>query len=169
VAYLDKHGHEIFWAAVFFAAGWIIDDLLKADSRIRKVVRRVKNALSERSVTKLEKRIADLKRYRARLSSEKGLYLTILSNILAALFLMCMAGMFAVGEQFMTKFESKWLSVKDYAYWSLVCLGLAAFIIYHGLRATILDDENRFSSVVKQLHKDIAKLEVKLAAKRREN
>jgi hypothetical protein len=158
---------DILVAALLAIGSAVLADWLGVGTRLRTGVRHLINRLSERSVAKLTKRIDGLKRYRARLSSEKGLYLAILSNILVVLFLMCFAGMFSIGGHFMTQVGEKWLSARAYDYWTLVCLGLAALLAYYGLRAAILDDDNRHSSLIKQVDKDIGKLEMKLSTKKK--
>ena len=77
---------------------WAITDLLPVgDSRIKGLVRWVRNKISEYSTGQLEKRIKELEKYRdslkLMLASDKLLYLTTFRTIFGTLIFMCIGAL----------------------------------------------------------------------------
>jgi hypothetical protein len=88
------------WALALVAAFviWAIADLLPVgDSKIRGLIRVVKNKASEYSTAQLEKRIKELEKYRDSLNrmmvSDKLLYLTTFRTIFGTLIFMCIGAL----------------------------------------------------------------------------
>lgn len=85
------------WAigAVMAFVIWAIADLLPVgDSRIRGLVRWVRNKISEQSVARLKKRIEELEKYKKNLdlmlNSDKAIYLTTFRALFGTLLFMCL-------------------------------------------------------------------------------
>ena len=97
--------HDLFHSLMHSPEAWVIGlvigffifaifDLLPlGDSRIRSLIRLVRNKISEHSTAQLQKRIKELEKYRESLklmmASDKVLYLTTFRTILGTLIFMC--------------------------------------------------------------------------------
>jgi hypothetical protein len=85
---------ELLFAIVFAIICAVIVDALDIGSALRTGVRRIRNRLSERSMSRLRRRIAELEKYRDSVnsyaSSDKALYLVMFRFVLVTLMFMCM-------------------------------------------------------------------------------
>jgi len=91
---------DIVLAVVLTLVFAVVVDVLHVGSRTRDFTRHLKNKLSERSVARLRKRIAELQQYRDRvslhLSSDRALYLTALGTILGVMAFISLGAMIAI-------------------------------------------------------------------------
>src|ERR1700674_565205 len=89
VDFLIANRRELIIAAIFAILGAVIVTALGVDSAVRAGIRQVKNKLSERSVSRLRKRIVQLEKsrelYMAFASSDKALYLHTFQLVLSIL------------------------------------------------------------------------------------
>jgi hypothetical protein len=85
-----QHWEDIAWAVglaaffgILFAA---VFDLFSRDSRVRAVIRHVKNRMSEQSILLLTQRIEQLERYKKQLADAQWIYLIALQGLFLTLF-----------------------------------------------------------------------------------
>jgi pilus assembly protein TadC len=158
-SYLVAHKQEIMWAAIF----GLMLDLLSIRSRIRGVVRLVKNKWSEQSISRLRKRIAELEKsrddYVSYMTSDKALYLFALRILLMILFSMSMGLVLLVFGRFPVVQDYLRMSFDAYA---LLFFALAMVGAWQGLRVTEFGERSKLSDMTAKLDRQIADLKSKL-------
>jgi hypothetical protein len=172
-----RHQLEIWLAAafgLFFAILLaVIFEVLSFGSRLRTWIRHLKNRLSERSVSKLRKRITQLEgareTYRAYLGSDKALYLMLFKIVFIVLIIMCLSGLLiliANGQLVIGRSTVPIGETKGWAFWLLIfCIAVAA----GGIKFASLDSREKLSAVIAKYDSEIAELESKLELLRGES
>jgi hypothetical protein len=150
---------ELVVAFVFAIICAVIVEVLSIGSALRAGVRHIRNKISERSASRLRKRIAQLETYRetinSYLSSDKALYLVALRFVLGILMLMCIGTIFCISSLF----------VQDPFSLALCSIGIfsiAAILALHAARIAGLDTRQKISALVTQLDAEIDNLKSKL-------
>jgi hypothetical protein len=159
------------WAigAVMAFVIWAIADLLPVgDSRIRGLVRWVRNKISEQSVARLKKRIEELEKYKKNLdlmlNSDKALYLTTFRALFGTLLFMCL------GAVLTTLRHSEMLAVVRpespgaLATLDIVAIAMFAFAFTVALSLLTItvaeDNKQKIAAQSKQYEKDIENLKM---------
>jgi hypothetical protein len=149
--------------AIFFALVFaIVADLLRVGSRIRDLVRFIRNKFSEYSVAQLQTRIKQLKKYRDSLalmmSSDKAHYLGMFRLILGILLCMCIgAGFFITGDFVAAHFFMDLLAA--------FMLSIAIALAGQGLTVASWDTRPKVAEQIKKHDEEIANLETILASR----
>jgi hypothetical protein len=95
-SWVVAHERDLILAII----GAVVWDTLKTGSL--RGVRRLRNKLSDVSVSRLRKRIGQLETYRDQIAllnkSDKGLYVPLLKSVIAMLAMVCLALMLGTGE-----------------------------------------------------------------------
>ena len=154
-----------WWPDIVLAVGLaavfaVVVDLLRVGSRIRNGTRHLKNKLSERSVARLRKRIAELEQYRDRvalyLSSDRALYLTALGIILGVLTFISSGAIIAILDRLGAIPNGDILTLMPFA--------IAIVLAVYGMRLASLVTPEKVSELIATLDADIADLKAKLQA-----
>jgi hypothetical protein len=137
----------------------VIVDLLAIGSRLRAGIRRIKNKLAERSVTRLQKRIKQLETqrdtYAKYLSSDKALYLATFSIVIGILTLMALgAGITVLAEVLPT--------LPPLGLLALFCYLMAVGVGIAGFRISTLDSRGKISEIITKLDAEVVGLREKL-------
>jgi hypothetical protein len=149
---------------------WAIADLLPVgDSRIRGLVRWVRNKISEQSVARLQKRIKELEKARdsmkLMMSSDKPLYLTTVRTILGTLIFICVgcilltlrhSEMLAQAAALNPEASREPLALLDMGSILMFTLGIAVAI--SGVSTAQLDTRSKIAEQVSKYEKDIESL-----------
>jgi hypothetical protein len=169
-AFVVQHKVEIEFAAIFaFVFGIILTvifEIMSFGSRLRAWVRHIKNKLSERSVSKLRKRIKQLEvakeQYQTYLGSDKALYLMNLKIVFIVLIGMCLSGvliLIAHGQLVIGRSTVQIGETKTWAFWMLIfCITVAA----GGIKFASLDSREKVSAIIAKYDSEIAGLKSKL-------
>jgi hypothetical protein len=172
-----KVWHELWLALVLAAVFAIIADLIRIGSRIREIIRSLKNFLAGRSRIRIAKRIRQLERERQKLAtyldSDKTLYLHLLRYTLSSLFLLCigcvMFGAKTLLESWRVFEPFASFSAKEFSVWFLVLaeLGMgvffaAAFVAFEGIRVSTWENRHRIEKVIAKLDGEIVDMRRKL-------
>jgi hypothetical protein len=151
--FIVSHWFEIV-LAVFLA---VIAELLGIGSRLRTVIRRIKNKLSERSVGQLRKRIKLLEtqrdRYAAYSSSDKALYLATFTIVIGMLLAIATGAALAELSDILPPSPLGIMAVFFYI--------LAIIIGIQGFEFSSLDTRAKVSEMVAKLESEIADLKKK--------
>jgi hypothetical protein len=157
-----------FLLAVLFA---IIADLLRIGSALRAGMRDIKNKLSERSVARLRKRIAQLEKsrelYKSFLSSDKVLYLHTFQLVLAILLSWSVGAIIFIFGLFKGTSTPTFPNPRNFFSLALLPFAFAASLCAWGIKVTALNTREKVSAMVEKLDSEIADLNVKLDARLR--
>jgi hypothetical protein len=158
--WLVLHWSEIGWAALFALIVGVVLELLDFRSRLRAVIRRIKNKQSERSAAQLRKRIEQLEKERdkvsAYLSSDKALYLAMFENVIAILLCMVTAAGINTLDTIFPMSPLNLIALLFY-----VIAGAGAI---HGFKIAELNTRAKVSKMVETLEEEILGLRKKLEA-----
>lgn len=165
--HLVTHAEEIGWAAVFALLFAIVFDLASPDSRIRGMIRHLKNRWSEYSIARLEKRIDQLKlqrdRYTRFLESVRSQYLVAFQFVLATLIFMAMG--LAISEMdpiFSIITRTRPLFFGPYRALSICVFIVAGAVAIQGVKIVSLDSPSKMIAFIGKLSAEIQGLESKL-------
>ena len=156
--WLLEHWEESVWALFWALIIWIASDLVSIDSRIRAIIRHIKNSFSELSVSYLRKRITKLEIYRETLRShaDKAVYLGTLHAIILVLVLMCIAALLIVADGMGLLEGGKFLACCILA--CTIGIGLATARYY----ALDTDTTRQFQRAITNIEKEMSALQEKL-------
>jgi hypothetical protein len=153
--------HPVLTALIFAAMFATIVDTLRVGSSLRAAGRQLKNKLSERSVARLRKRIAQLETWRNTInsyaSSDKALYLNMFRTVLVILICMC-GGAIASILSLLQPNQGNLLPI-------VLMFVLPILIALSGLKIAALDSRSKISALVAELDSEIADLKRKLNAR----
>jgi hypothetical protein len=139
----------------------MVFDIFSPDSRMRALVRGIKNKWSERSAAKLRIRIVQLElnraKYNSYLTSDKAQYLTAFSLIFTLL--VCIA----MGEVVSMVLRLLFGANDSFAFaMKLLLYGAAIAIGFQGVKISSLDTREKVAGAVARLDSEIKGLEAKL-------
>ncbi|MFY9729890.1 MAG: hypothetical protein WAK24_04735 [Candidatus Acidiferrales bacterium] len=157
---LTARPEEIVWAAVFAFIIWMIADPWGGDSRIRALIRHIKNKLSEQSAARLRKRIAELQKAREvitfYLTSDKALYLAQFRMVMVVLLLICVGAALGLLGQLVRSPDFGMLGISVY--------GFAVILVLFGIQFSLLDTRQKVAELLAKRDEEIADLQRKLEA-----
>lgn len=157
---LTSHPEEIVWAAIFAFVIWMIVDPWGSDSRIRALIRHIKNKLSEQSAVRLRKRIAELQKAReviaVYLTSDKALYLAQFRMVMVVLLLICVGAALGLLGQFVRS--------PDFGMLGIAVYGFAVILVLFGIQFSLLDTRQKVAELLAKRDEEIADLQRKLEA-----
>jgi len=158
--FIAGHWFEIVLAAIFAFVFGLILDLFTPGSRLRAVIRHIKNKLSERSAERLRERIKQLKMSRdnvvAYLSSDKALYLATLRIVIGMLVAIATGAGLALLNNMVAHSPLDFFAGLFYF--------LAIVIGIQGFKTSSLDTTAKVTAMIIELNSEIADLEKKLEA-----
>ena len=158
--YVWDHREVIGWAAFFGFFFWAIFDPWGSDSRIRAVIRHIKNKLSEQSAARLRKRITELQKARdvvaLYLASDKALYLAQFRMVIVMLMLICIGGALGLLGQLVPSPNFRVLGIAMY--------GFAVTLGFFGIQFSLLDTRQKVAELLAKRDEEIADLQRKLEA-----
>jgi hypothetical protein len=151
-SHIAKHREEISWAAglaiVFAIIFAVIADILRIGSRIREGIRHLQNQWSERSVSLLARRIAQLKDSQKKLADARWLYLFAFQTIFLILCLFSIAAICWI-LSFARAFQPHPQIVDRLILTSLYCLSLGGGLAILGFRHVWRDTHEKVLAVGK--------------------
>ena len=157
---LIAHPEEIVWAAIFALIIWMIADPWVGDSRIRALIRHIKNKLSEQSAARLRKRITELQKARdviaLYLTSDKALYLAQFRMVMVVLLLICVGAALGLLGQLVRSPNFGVLGIAMY--------GFAVILVLFGIQFSLLDTRQKVAELLAKRDEEIADLQRKLEA-----
>jgi predicted TIM-barrel enzyme len=158
----------IIGAVVGVIIAAILDLLPMGESRIRSLIRLVKNKISEHSTAQLEKRIKELEKYRDSLNrmmaSDKLLYLGTFRSIFGTLIVMCFGAILLtfrhsvmlVGIGVVTPRAADSLFVLDLS--TIFIFSLAGVVAISGVSMTQLDTRQKLEEQIAKYDNNITDL-----------
>jgi hypothetical protein len=160
--------HPVIFAVVLALAFALGMDLLAISSRIRRGFRGIKNKWSERSVSRLRKRIEQLEAYRDRidsyLNSDKALYLATLGIVITLIILLASGAGLVVLSDVLRDAEPTKIH-PPFRLFGLLFYLIAIGAGFQGVKIAGLDSKEKISQMVAKLNSEIANLKAKLQAK----
>ena len=158
--FIASHWFEIVLAAIFAIVFGLILDLFTPGSRLRAVIRHIKNKLSERSAERLRTRIKQLKMSRdnvaAYLSSDKALYLATFRIVIGILVAIATGAGLALLNNMVP--YSRLDLLAGFFYFLAIVIGI------QGFKTSSLDTPAKVTEMIIKLNSEIADLEKKLEA-----
>src|SRR6266404_1760591 len=140
-------------------------EILRIRSRTLAAIRHLKNKLSERSVARLQKRIAQQENYRdsvkADASSDKALYLDTLRLVLAVLMFMCAGAVVTIFSVLFLPNDPGPLLTATFLF------SVGAVVAGYGLRIAGLHTRSQVCELVANLDREIEELKAKLDSRMR--
>lgn len=149
---------------------WVIADLLPVgDSRIKGLVRWIRNKISEQSVAQLQKRIKELEKYRESLKlmmvSDKLLYLVTFRTLFGTLIFMCIGAMLlTLRHSVMLEYaKDVALAAKLNSFFALdigtiFMFTIAIVVAASGVSTALLDTRQKLEEQIAKYDKNIADL-----------
>jgi hypothetical protein len=138
---------------------WFVPDLFSPDSRVKALLRAIKNKRAERSAIRLRARISELvaarDKYRSFLSSDRAQYLATLNQVMGVLCCTAIAGALSTIGRRVGGFPLDYVAVLFYA--------IAIVIAIQGVKYSLLDTREKVINTVAKYDADIESLETKLA------
>lgn len=155
---LTAHPEEIVWAGVFALVIWLIVDPWGSDSRIRALIRHVKNKMSERSAARLRTRIMELQKAREvialYLASDKALYLAQFRMLILMLMILAVGGALGILGQMLT--------TPDFRITALLVYAIGIAVGFAAVKFSSLDTKEKITDLLAQRDREIANLQRKL-------
>ncbi len=165
-AFLARYWVDEALAAFFGLFFLVLFELFSLGSRLRGVLRHVRNKLSEQSAVRLRKRIRELELYRESLvsfmSSDKALYLHTFRYVIAILVFMCLGACCLVLDYIGIFSRLGIPGISPFVLGALAFLAVAAAAGIQGLRIAALDTRAKVSDMAGKLDTEIGDLKAKL-------
>jgi hypothetical protein len=160
IQHLIEHPVDIAWAAFFGFIFWFVPDLFSPDSRVKALIRAIRNKRAEKSAARLRERIKELAAardtYRSFLSSGRAQYLATLNLVMGVLCCIAIAGALSTIGRRVWGFPLDYVAVLFYA--------IAIVIAIQGVKFATLDTREKIINTVAKYDADLEDLEKKLAA-----